>query len=141
MKGNLAERLGLTWRRLLYTFGAAAAAALAVFWARGGFAAREQEALLGAVCDALFVPGTLLLCGGLLRLASRGGAFDAITYGSRKALMMLRKEEHWDKLPKTYYDYTRERAAKERLFPGPQLILGGALVAASVGVLLARGVG
>ena len=83
------------------------------------------------LCDALTVPGVLLICAGALVWVSNLGALDGLSYGLRlcfRALIpgkRLRQEE-------SYHDYVAARQEKRIKGYGFLLISGGITVAASV---------
>lgn len=49
----------------------------------------EREEILSGLCDALFVPGALLTCVGLLTFTAREGVLDIISYGFRNLLVLF----------------------------------------------------
>ena len=59
---------------------------------RGGLTADTQVEFLRILCDALFIPGAMLTCVGLLAICAGNGAFDAVTYGVKKLFSLLRGE-------------------------------------------------
>ena len=95
-----------------------------------------ENAVWTAVCDALFVPGILLLCAGLLVVVSSGGAFDALSFGTQKLISLVRSEEKRNELPKTYYDYVEARHAKEKADPRALLMVGGGMTLLAVIALM-----
>lgn len=82
---------------------------------------REYD-LPRCVCDALFIPGVLLFCLGILKEVRNRGVFDIMGYGTKSTievfLPFLRSGEKED-----IYAY-RERKAGERK-PARGLILAG----------------
>ena len=107
---------------------------------RGGLAPETQETFQTALCDALFVPGALLICVGLLRIVGSAGAFDAISFSTRKVLSQLLREEKRNAMPHTYFDYVQQKREKERKKNVlPALTLGGCLVAAAVAMVIVIG--
>ena len=103
---------------------------------RGGFRPAGTEELLVALCDALFVSGALLTGAGLLIWVSGEGAFNAISYGTRKVIDQMRREENRNKTAKTYYDFVTEKQEKPRAFPKRVLGTGAGFLAAAGVVLL-----
>ena len=123
-------------RRTIRTALVGLGIALAVMALRGGFDAASREAFLVALCDALFVAGALLSGTALLIWASGEGAFNAISYGTRKVIDQVRREENRNKTAKTYYDFVAERQGRKKDFPTPLMIVGGIFLAAAVVVLV-----
>ena len=109
---------------------------LAVLGLRGGFTAADQEAFLVALCDALFVAGALMTGAALLIWASGEGAFNVISYGTRKVIDQLRREENRNKTARTYYDFVTERQEKQKTFPVSLMITGAVFLAAAGAVLI-----
>ena len=62
----------------------------------------EREEILSGLCDALFVPGALLTCVGLLTFTAREGVLDIISYGFRNLLVLFAPGKHKHQ---HYYDY------------------------------------
>ena len=58
--------------------------------------------------NAFFVPGILIFGFGLLVLASNGGTFDMLVYGTKKFADLFRKP-HNRKITDTFYDYRRAK--------------------------------
>ena len=110
--------------------------AVAVMALRGGFDAASSEAFLVALCDALFVAGALLSGTALLIWVSGEGAFNAISYGTRKVIDQVRREENRNKTAKTYYDFVSERQSRKKDFPAFLMIPGGVFLAAAAAVLI-----
>ena len=54
----------------------------------------EREEILSGLCDALFVPGALLTCVGLLTFTAREGVLDIISYGFRNLLVLFAPGKH-----------------------------------------------
>ena len=108
---------------------------LTVMILSGGFHAADGETFLRILCDALFVPGVLLVCFALLPVVSGEGGFNAVSYGVRKAFDQLRREENRNKTAKTYYDYVTEQQGRKKPIPKPALITGLVFLAASAVVL------
>ena len=58
--------------------------------------------------NAFFVPGVLIFGFGLLVLASNGGTFDMLVYGTKKFVDLFRKPQH-RKITDTFYDYRKAK--------------------------------
>ena len=112
-----------------------AALCLTLLLGRGGLAAENETAFLHILCDALFVPGAMLTCAGLLSIVSRGGVFDAFSYGMKCFIAMLQKPEK-RRLPATYFDYVTQRREKPWTAPYALFCVGGAFLIAA-GIVLA----
>ena len=112
------------WKRYL----AAAIAGIAVFFVlmttQGGFTAEDPAEKWRIICDALFVPGVLLTALGLLLFASNGGVFDMLRFSVMKALSVMLTRKRRDDLPRTFYDYKKEREAKGQAHMGYMLVVG-----------------
>ena len=114
----------VTPRDVLIPLGVGLVLGLVTFIVQGGFAAREQEPLWRAVCDALTVPGVLLTCMGLLSFVSEQGAFDGLSFGVCKAFGQILSEKRRNAMPKTYYDYVTAKREKQRSKPRTTLFVG-----------------
>ena len=109
------------------------------FWlllSRGGPEAPDSETFLRILCDALFIPGAVLGCVGLLAVCAGHGAFDAVSFGVKKLFSLLRSEEKRATMPKTYYDYVTARRESVKPAPAGLLTVGGVMAAAAVIVLI-----
>ena len=67
--------------------------------------------------NSYFVPGVLILGFGLLVVASNGGTFDMLIYGTRKFFDLFRKP-HNRRITETFYEYrkTKQESPMEFLF-------------------------
>ena len=72
--------------------------------------------------NAFFVPGVLILGFGLLVVASNGGTFDMMVYGTKKFIDLFRKPQY-RKITNTFYDYRRTK--QEHPGAAAQLVLVG----------------
>ena len=130
----------VTPREILIPLGVGLVLGLATFIVQGGFAAREQEPLWRAVCDALTIPGILLTGMGLLSFVSEQGAFDGLSFGVRKAFGQIFSEKRRNPMPKTYYDYVTAKREKQKSKPRTTLFVGlGFLVLAGVALAVYMG--
>ena len=89
---------------------------------------RERYQLL---CDALTVPGVLLVCAGALVWVSNLGALDGIFYGLRLAFRALIPGKRLQK-EENYRDFVAERQEKRVKGYGFLLITGAVTIAASL---------
>ena len=114
----------VTPRDVLIPLGVGLVLGIVTFAVQGGLTARDAESFWRALCDALAVPGLLLTCSGLLSAVSGQGAFDALSFSTRKAFGMILSEERRNAMPKTYYDYVAARREKQRKKPATKLYAG-----------------
>ena len=103
----------LTPRNVLIPLGIGLVLGLVTFIIRDGFSAEDDKALWHAICDALTVPGLLMTCTGLLSVFSKEGAFDGLSFTTRKAFSQILREEKRNAMPKTFYDYVTVRREKQ----------------------------
>ena len=89
---------------------------------------RERYQLL---CDALTVPGVLLVCAGALVWVSNLGALDGIFYGLRLAFRALIPGKRLQK-EENYQDFVAGRQEKRVKGYGFLLITGAVTIAASL---------
>lgn len=89
---------------------------------------RERYQLL---CDALTVPGVLLVCAGALVWVSNLGALDGIFYGLRLAFRALIPGKRLQK-EENYRDFVAGRQEKRVKGYGFLLITGAVTIAASL---------
>lgn len=83
------------------------------------------------LCDALTVPGVLLLCAGALVWVSNLGALDGLRYGLRLAYRALIPGKRLQK-EESYHDFVVSRREKQVKGYGFLLISGIATVALSL---------
>ena len=91
---------------------------LAIMLSKNVFKQVSSSEVMHILCDSFFVPGILILGFGLLVVASNGGTFDMLIYGTKKFFDLFRKPQY-RKITNTFYDYRR---AKEE-HPGEFLYL------------------
>lgn len=91
------------------------AMAIVIMLSKGIFAKNEFVDVMHILTDAFFVPGVLLVCFGLLILASNGGTFDMLSYGVLTLFNLFRKDMSKMK-HKTFYDYRTAKHEKDRSF-------------------------
>ena len=122
-------------RDILIPLGVGLVLGVVSFAIRGGFTAGDREAFWRALCDALAVPGLLLVCMSLLSLASGEGAFDGLNFSVRKAFGQIRSEEKRNAMPRTFYDYVTAKQEKPRKKPYAQLYTGLGFLALAAAAL------
>jgi hypothetical protein len=104
--------------------------AFAYLQPRGFFGADVKEKYM-LLCDALTVPGVLLICAGALVWVSSLGALDGLSYGLRLAFRALIPGKRLQK-EESYHDYVRQRQAKQVKGYGFLLISGTVAVILSL---------
>lgn len=113
------------------------AVSLGVLTARGFFAETGYAARLSDLCDALFVPGILLLCAAGLVFVADDGVFDFFGWTARRLIRLLRFQRPMDEEgdPKTFYDYRQMKHGGRRTDTRPLLLIA-AVDLALAGVFL-----
>lgn len=94
------------------------------------FAGAEVKEKYQMLCDALTVPGVLLLCAGALVWISSLGALDGLGYGLRLAVQALIPGKRAGR-EKSYGDYVARRQKNRLKGYGFLLICGAVTIAAS----------
>ena len=64
------------------------------------------------LCDGFFVPGVVILGFGLLVVASNGGTFDMIVYGTKKFFDLFRRNAY-KRVNETFYEYKKAKSDKK----------------------------
>ena len=95
------------------------------------FAGAEEKVKYQLLCDALTVPGVLLISAGALVWVTNLGALDGLSYGLRLALRGLIPGKRLQK-EEGYHDYVAARRKKRTGGYGFLLISGAATVATSL---------
>ena len=95
------------------TFFACALLSFILLVIKGVFDNPEMKTLMHYFVDSLFVPGVLCFAFGILVLASNGGAFDLIIYGTIRFFSLFKRDPTKVKY-KTYYDYHIARAERPK---------------------------
>ena len=124
-----------SWKRYAIACGTGAGLFLLLMITRGGFTATDPAERWQVICDALFVPGILLVMMGLLLFAADGGVFDMLKFGIQKALSVVMTKKRREALPATFYDYKEARAAKERAPVAFLLIVGAVFIVLAAAAL------
>jgi hypothetical protein len=96
-----------------------------------GFAGAGNRERYQLLCDALTVPGVLLVCAGALVWVSNLGALDGIFYGLRLAFRALIPGKRLQK-EENYQDFVAGRQEKRVKGYGFLLITGAVTIAASL---------
>lgn len=120
--------------RYLITAGVGLLIVLLVVLMKNGFEEQDIEIAMQIWCDAFFVSGVFLTCGGLIVVASNGGVFDMLGYAV-SLLWYTFKSSKVERKYKTFYDYREARKDRKRSVSFV-LIVGLALIAVSVVFLI-----
>ena len=80
-----------------------------VIFGKGILSKTELSEIYHILCDGFFVPGIILLGFGLLVIASNGGTFDMIVFGTRKFFDLFRRNPS-TKLTSTFYEYRKAKS-------------------------------
>ena len=120
--------------RYLITAGVGLLIVLLVVLMKNGFEEQDVEIAIQIWCDAFFVSGVFLTCGGLIVVASNGGVFDMLGYAV-SLLWYTFKSSKVERKYKTFYDYREARKDRKRSVSFV-LIVGLALIAVSVVFLI-----
>ena len=115
---------GAAWKRYAIAAGIGTGIFLLLTFIQGGFVEPDPEIRWWILCDALFVPGILLVSFGLLLFAAGGGVFDMLKFGVIKVFSVLMPKKKREQLPRTFFDFKTEREAKERAKTGHLLVTG-----------------
>ena len=86
------------------TFLVGAVFVLIIIFTKNIFVETEPMKIYRTLTDAFFVPGILILSFGLLVLASNGGVFDMLRYGTMRFISLF-KRDHNDVRFRTYAEY------------------------------------
>lgn len=89
-------------------------ASLFIMFIKSVFHAEDNKEIMKILCDSFFVPGVLILCFGLLVVASNGGTFDMLTYGVIRFFSFFKKDA--TSKYKTFYDYRKAQQSSPRQF-------------------------
>ena len=101
---------------------------------KNGFTETDVAVAMQIWCDAFFVSGVFLTCGGLIVVASHGGVFDML--GDAVSLLWYTfKSSKVERKYKTFYDYREARKDRKRSVSFV-LVVGLALIAVSVVFLI-----
>ena len=120
--------------RYLITTGVGMLIVLLIVLMKNGFTETDVEIALQIWCDAFFVSGVFLTCGGLIVVASNGGVFDMLGYAV-SLLWYTFKSSKVERKYKTFYDYREARKDRKRSV-SYVLIVGLAMLAISVVFLI-----
>lgn len=108
--------------------------AVLLLWSRGTFTQTNVQTVYKDLCDALFVPGIIVLGLGVLVFASNGGAFRMLAFSMIKLVDLFRRDLTKVKY-RTFYDYKEATKDNKNDF-WFMIIVGAAFVVASVVFLI-----
>ena len=91
---------------------------------RNLFFAPSAQEVYGALCNAAFVPGVLLLSFGLLLFVANDGVFNIFGYAFQQLTYIFRSREKRAALPHTYYDYVVSKRGTKQLDLRPLFLAG-----------------
>ena len=131
---NLEKNKSRWWLSYVITFAVLAVITVLVAWIRDCYTETSTKILIRGLCDAFCVPGILGICFGLLVLASKGGAFDMISYGMRRFFGIFKKNP-LDRKYRDYYEYKKAKREKKRSF-WYLIIVGGVYLLVGLALLL-----
>ena len=114
----------VTPRDVLIPLGVGLVLGTVIFVVQSGFSAGDAETFWSAMSDAMTVPGILLTGSGLLSVVSEHGAFDGLSFSTRKAFGQILSEKRRNAMPKTFYDYVTVKREKQRRRPRTSLYVG-----------------
>ena len=120
--------------RYLITTGVGMLIVLLIVLMKNGFTETDVEIAMQIWCDAFFVSGVFLTCGGLIVVTSNGGVFDMLGYAV-SLLWYTFKSSKVERKYKTFYDYREARKDRKRSV-SYVLIVGLAMLAISVVFLI-----
>ena len=120
--------------RYLITTGVGMLIVLLIVLMKNGFTETDVEIAMQIWCDAFFVSGVFLTCGGLIVVACNGGVFDMLGYAV-SLLWYTFKSSKVERKYKTFYDYREARKDRKRSV-SYVLIVGLAMLAISVVFLI-----
>lgn len=104
--------------------GLACAFLICVF--KGIFSSTSPNDVFHILTDAFFVPGVILICFGVLIIATNGGTFDMLSYGVIMFISLFNKGT--ERKYKTFYDY--KEAKKDRKGGFGYLLIDGCILTA-----------
>ena len=88
---------------------------VAIMVSKNVFKQEELVDTMHILTDAFFVPGVIILGFGLLVVASNGGTFDMLVYGTKKFINLFRKDVSKE-MNDTFYDYRKARSEQKGEF-------------------------
>ena len=118
----------------IITFGIGLMVSLTIMLSKNVFKQASTSEVMHILCDSFFVPGVVLLGFGLLVVASNGGTFDMLIYGTKKFFNMFRKNPT-KRLQETFYDYRTAKSENKMSFLH-LIVVGLVFIAISIIFLL-----
>ena len=80
---------------------------------RGIFQEKEMDMIITIISDAFFIPGILLICVGLIVLASNEGLFLAISYGFKVIGRTISAKKDETLMNEKYHEYYARQIQKK----------------------------
>lgn len=126
--------------KIIITFLVGLAVMLGVLLMRDFFSLTDPSQAFGALCDACFVPGVLIMGIGALLFVADDGLFDIFAFGMQKVLALSVRKGRKGMTPRTFHDYRVIKQGRRKSGFGFLLVTGGVyLIAAVVFLLLSEG--
>lgn len=88
----------------IITFVIGLSVSFVIMLSKGVFSQDTSKEVMHILCDSFFVPGIVILGFGLLVVASNGGTFDMLVYGTKKFFSLFSKNPN-KQLHETFYEY------------------------------------
>ena len=83
-----------------------------IIFSKDIFNQESTTEVMKILCDGFFVPGVVILGFGLLVVASNGGTFDMIVYGTKKFFDLFRRNAY-KRVNETFYEYKKAKSDKK----------------------------
>lgn len=115
------------------TLGIGLAAAVALAAGRGAFAQSAAPLKWQYLSDGFFVVAVMLISAGLLAFVASDGLFDMVSFGVKKVLSLVHRDE--SRLSGTFYEYKLMKQGK-RGGHGFLLVTGAVFLAVAAACLL-----
>ncbi len=95
--------------------------ALLIMVSKDIFNKTEPVEIFHILSDAFFVPGIMLTGFGLLVMASNGGTFDMLVYGTKLFFGLFKPV--WEKNNESFFEYREKKRSKKKSY-GYLIIVG-----------------
>ena len=96
------------WLKYVITAAIGFAMAALIIFTGGVFNQPTKADTIELLVNGFFVPGVIILGFGLLVVASNGGTFDMLVFGTKKFFDLFRKP-HNRRITDTFYDYRKAK--------------------------------
>lgn len=120
---NETEQKRLSWLKWVIPAAVAVAIFIACAFINGLFKSESAYNTIRIICDCFTVSGAVLAGVGLLCWIASFGQFDILSYGTRNFVGHFIPPVS-KKLPKSFYDYRKEKDEKGRKWPRETLFVG-----------------